>query len=102
MGCFVGRKGVCVQGPPITALAWGVKQIDWQASGGQFQTLWSLFIQFSSETSAVKQLKGQRRPQRRCEGLAYSLNIHFHILFQPTTKPQIPKFTPSSQEMFAF
>lgn len=21
----------CVQGPPITALAWGVKQIDWQA-----------------------------------------------------------------------
>lgn len=44
MGCFVGRKGVCVQGPPITALAWGVKQIDWQASVGQFQTLWSLFI----------------------------------------------------------
>lgn len=56
MGCFVGRKGVCVQGPPITAFAWGVKQIDWQASGGQFQTLWSLFIPvqfrwFSSETA---------------------------------------------------
>lgn len=43
MGCFVVRKGVCVQGPPIIALAWGVKQIDWQASGGQFQTLWSPF-----------------------------------------------------------
>lgn len=44
MGCFVGRKGVCVQGPPIAALAWGVKQIDWQASGGQFQRLGSPFI----------------------------------------------------------
>lgn len=43
MGCFVVRKGVCVQGPPISALAWGVKQIDWQASGSQFQTLWSPF-----------------------------------------------------------
>lgn len=37
MGCFVVRKRVCVQGPPIIALAWGVKQIDWQASGRQFQ-----------------------------------------------------------------
>lgn len=43
MGGFVSRKGVCVQGPPITALAWGVKQIDWQASGVWFQTPWSLF-----------------------------------------------------------
>lgn len=58
MGCFVGRKGVCVQGPPITALAWGVKQIDWQASGGQFQTLCTLFINAqSTESSAVNQLK---------------------------------------------
>lgn len=59
MGCFVARKGVCVQGPPITALACGVKQIDWQASGSQFQTLWSLFIATQgTESSAVNQLKG--------------------------------------------
>lgn len=32
-----GRE--CVQGPPITALAYRVKQIDWQASGDQFQAL---------------------------------------------------------------
>ena len=64
MGCFVGRKAVCVQGPPITALAWRVKQIDWQASGGQFQTLWSLFISTqASESSAVNQLKGLRETQ---------------------------------------
>lgn len=37
---LAGRE--CVQGPPITALAWGVKQIDWQASGGQFQTAVSI------------------------------------------------------------
>lgn len=58
MDCFVAREGVCVQGPPIIALACGVKQIDWQASGSQFQTLWSLFISTqSTENSAVNQLK---------------------------------------------
>lgn len=58
MGCFVGRKGVCVQGPPITALAWGVKQIDWQASGGQFQTLWSLFMSARSSERLRGVVKG--------------------------------------------
>lgn len=56
--------------------------------------------QYCSESSAVKQLKGQRRLQRSCKALAYSLKIHFHILFQHTTKPQILKFTPSSKKMF--
>ncbi|TNN27644.1 hypothetical protein EYF80_062210 [Liparis tanakae] len=79
MGRFVGRKGVCVQGPPITALAWGVKQIDWQASGGQFQTLWSLFITTQS-TSRLKGPGPEADPEESWKRtLAYSLNIHFHI-----------------------
>lgn len=74
MGCFVGRKGVCAQGPPITALAWGVKQIDWQANGSQFQTLWSSFIPHSFNTELRKCCReqgerlGLRQTQRNHNG----------------------------------